>query len=131
LEFEIYLDFGHLEPGICSSLRYVMGGVSFGYLLSSNLGGSYKADTIDGDFSPLTKKFDFGFTFGAGISCQLRTYTIFLESRYTLGMINTAKAGTVNVDVGDEVIEASLSEDKEFKTREIQVMAGVTFPISK
>jgi len=46
-------------------------------------------------------------------------------------MINTAKAGTVNVDVGDEVIEASLGEDKEFKTRGIQVMAGVAFPISK
>ena len=46
-------------------------------------------------------------------------------------MINTAKAVTVNVDVGDEVIEASLNDDKEFKSRGIQVMAGVTFPISE
>jgi len=37
-------------------------------------------------------------------------------------MINTAKPGTVNVNVGNEVIEASLSVDKEFKMIGIRVM---------
>ena len=48
-----------------------------------------------------------------------------------LGTINTDKAGSVTMDVRDEIIEASLNEDKEFKTRGIQVMAGVTFSISE
>ena len=33
------------------------------------------------------------------------------EELWTLGMINTAQAGSVNVDVGDEVIEASQDYD--------------------
>jgi len=48
-----------------------------------------------------------------------------------LDMINTGKAGTGEMNVGDKVIEASLSDDKEFKTRGIQVMAGVMFSISE
>jgi hypothetical protein len=46
-------------------------------------------------------------------------------------VFSTAKVGTGNVDVGDEFIEASLGEDKEFKTGGIQRMAGVRFPISE
>ena len=34
------------------------------------------------------------------------------------------------MNVGDEVIEASLSDDKDFKTWVVQVMAGVMSPIS-
>jgi len=48
-----------------------------------------------------------------------------------LGMINTDKAGTVTMDIRDEIIEASLNEDKEFKTKGIQVIAGVMFSISE
>ena len=71
------------EIGICDSYkRNALFHKTF--LLRITAGGRYKADTIDSDFSALTKKFDFGFTFGAGISYQLRTYTIFLESRCNL-----------------------------------------------
>ena len=39
-------------------------------------------------------------------------FIIFLfEELWAMGMLNTAKAGSVNVDVGDEVIEASQDYD--------------------
>jgi hypothetical protein len=67
------------------------------------------------DVKELFKDIDFGLNFGAGVSFPAGNNAIFVEGRYGLGLSNIAKL--------EEGEEGSI------KTRGIQFMAGVTFPL--
>lgn len=69
------------------------------------------------DIKDETKSIDFGLGFGAGVSFPAGNNSLFVEGRYALGSTN------LNDDPEDS--ETSI------KTRGIQVMAGVTFPLGQ
>jgi len=122
LEVPVFLKFT-LETSTVQP--YVMSGPTLGLILSSKLevrafGASFKADLLD-----ITKTIDFGLGFGAGLSIPIGNNAIFVEGHYTLGLYNIAEEGKA----GDEFTPFEFEEGQDLKTRGIQIMAGMTFPL--
>jgi hypothetical protein len=126
LELPIFLkaEFGHtFRP-------YLMAGPTVGFLLSSKVEGEYSGITFKGDLKEVTESSDFGIGFGAGVNYSLSAVTIFLESRYALGLSNMQKGGTFELTAGPIVEEITWNKDVDaYKNRGIQIMAGVTLAL--
>ncbi len=90
---------------------YVMAGPTVGYLLSAKV----KDDMEEQDIKDDVKNIDFGLAFGGGVSLPMGNNTLFVEARYSLGLSD------INDDPDDP--------DTSIKTRGIQIMAGITFPL--
>ncbi|MCH6560605.1 PorT family protein [candidate division KSB1 bacterium] len=89
---------------------YVMVGPTVGYLLSAKV----KDDMEEQDIKDDVKNFDFGLAFGGGVSLPMGNNTVFVEGRYSLGLS----------DINDDP-----NDDTKIKTKGIQIMAGITFPL--
>ena len=126
LELPIFLkaEFG-------STVRpYLMAGPSIGFLLSSDVEGDFEGIHFKGDMKDVTESIDFGLGFGAGVSYPLKTFTIFVEGRYALGLTNMQKGGTFKLVAGPIIEEITWDKEEDaYKNRGIQIMAGVTFPL--
>lgn len=117
---------------------YVMAGPTFGFLLSAEAEGevggvvsgqalrTYKADLKD-----VTKSLDFGLGFGAGLIVPIGANIVFVDGRYTLGLVNILQGGTIKWKLGEDVIEGQVSEGAELSTRGFQIMVGAAFPIGE
>jgi len=108
---------------------YIMGGATFGFLLTSDLeaevgGFKFKADAKD-----ITKNFELGLGVGAGIRFPVGSANLFLESRYIFGMGNLNEGGTLEFKYEDIVVEEEFDKENEFSNKGLQVMAGITFPL--
>lgn len=90
---------------------YVMAGPTVGYLLSAKV----KDDMEEQDIKDDIKNIDFGLAFGGGVSLPMGNNTLFVEARYSLGLSD------INDDPDDP--------DTSIKTKGIQIMAGITFPL--
>ncbi len=86
---------------------YVIAGPTIGYLLSA------KQDETD--IKDDVKSIDFGLTFGGGVSLPMGNNTVFVEGRYSFGL----------ADINDD----SDPDADKIKTKGIQIMAGITFPL--
>jgi len=73
-----------------------------------------KDDMEEQDIKDDIKSIDFGLAFGGGVSLPMGNNTVFVEGRYSLGLS----------DINDDS-----SDDTEIKTKGIQIMAGITFPL--
>ena len=93
--------------GSSDTKPYVMAGPTVGFLLSA------KAE--DEDVKDDVKSIDFGLAFGGGVSLPMGNNTLFVEARYSLGLSD------INDDPDDP--------DTSIKTKGIQIMAGITFPL--
>lgn len=92
---------------------YLMAGPTIGFLQDAKLKvtmGNW--DDLKDDL----KSIDFGFGFGAGLDLPIGNNSIFVEARYSLGLMNIADK--------DEGTYADV------KTRGIQIFVGITFPMS-
>jgi len=89
---------------------YVMAGPTVGYLLSAKV----KDDMEEQDIKDDVKNIDFGLAFGGGVSLPMGNNTFFVEGRYSFGLS----------DINDDS-----SDDTKIKTKGIQIMAGITFPL--
>jgi len=110
--------------GTNNTRPYLMAGPSLGFNLSSDLELSVDGFQTTSDFKDLTSSTDFSLGFGGGINFQLENVSLFVEGRYMLGVTDIAKAGTLTV-FGMPVE----FEDANIKTRGIQIMGGVLFPL--
>jgi hypothetical protein len=52
-----------------------------------------------------------------------------VEGKYYLGLIDQHKNGTFLADAGGLTIQGRFDDTNKFKTRGIQILAGITFPI--
>lgn len=120
-----------LKAEFGNSVRpYLMAGPTVGYLLSADTEVEYSGLTFKGDLKEVTEKIDFGLGFGAGLRYPLSAISIFVEGRYTLGLVNMQKGGTFTMSAGP--ITEEITWDKEvdaYKNRGIQIMAGVAFAL--
>jgi hypothetical protein len=116
-----------------SNIRpYIMAGPIFGLLLSSDLRAELSGMTFKGDSKSATENFDVSVAFGGGINYPMERFSIFLEGRYSYGLTNSIKGGTVVISSGN--VTQGIEWDKEtdmLKNRGFQIMAGVTFPLGK
>lgn len=120
-----------LKAEFGSAVRpYIMAGPTVGYLLSAEVEGEYSGLTFKGDLKEVTEDLDFGLGFGAGLRYPLSTISIFVEGRYTLGLVNMQKGGTFTMSAGPITEEITWDKDEDaYKNRGIQIMAGVAFAL--
>jgi hypothetical protein len=120
-----------LKAEFGSAVRpYIMAGPTVGYLLSADVEGEYSGLTFKGDLKEVTESIDFGLGFGAGLRYPISTVSIFVEGRYSLGLLNMQKGGTFELSAGPIVEEITWDKDVDaYKNRGIQIMAGVTFAL--
>ncbi|MGH7453855.1 MAG: porin family protein [bacterium] len=110
--------------GTSTTRPYLMAGPTIGFNLSSKLELSALGISAEIDAKEITKSTDFGLAFGAGVSFPAGTSSIFVEGRYSLGLADVAEAGTLKF-MGEELP----FDDANVKTRGIQIMGGITFPL--
>lgn len=108
---------------------YLMGGPTFGYLLSSELESEISGFMFEGDLKHITRKFEVGVGFGAGVNIPVGSSNLFLDGRYTLGLTNLNEGGTFQAKAGDIILESEVAKESEVFSRGFQIMTGITFPI--
>ena len=109
---------------------YLIAGPTLGYNLTSEIEFDLTGLKFTGDLKEVTETFDLGLTFGGGVQVPVGIGTIFLEGRYSYGLINQRKSGTVTVSSNG--FEFELDSDKEedkYTNRGFQLLAGVLFPL--
>jgi len=105
---------------------YLMAGPTIGFNLSHELQFSAFEQDFENNLKKLTRPIDFGLGFGAGVSFPISNTSIFIESRYRLGLFDIAEAGVVE-EAGFDPIE--FGERLDVNTKGIQIMLGITFPL--
>ena len=109
---------------------YLIAGPTFGYNLESEIEFNITGLEFNGDMEEITAAFDLGIAFGGGIQVPVRIGEIFLEVKYSYGLINQRESGSVTLESGilQMVMETDKANDK-YTNRGIQIMAGITFPL--
>ena len=109
---------------------YIVGGPTVGYNLKSEVEFDLTGLKFEGNMKGVTETFDMGITFGGGVQVDAGFGIIFLEGRYTYGLLNQRKSGTVAVNSNG--FQFNLDSDKEedkYTNRGFQLLAGVIFPL--
>jgi len=109
---------------------YIMAGPFVGYNLSFNIEAeSVLADKPEEvDIKDYIKSFDMGVGGGAGISINMDKIIIFAEVKYMMGLVNIN-----GFEEGDsvEIFGQEFGFTESLKTKGIQIMAGITFPLGQ
>ena len=95
---------------------YIMAGPSIGFLMEAktelDAAGGASEET---DIKDETSDIDFSLGFGAGVNLPMGNNSIFVDARYTLGLIN--------------IVDDPEAPDDDVKNNGIQIFAGITFPV--
>jgi len=118
-------DFGNkLRP-------YFLAGPEIGIIFNSEITSEIDGITFQGDFNPVTRQFEFGLGFGAGISFQISMVSIFLESRYSLGLSDLTKGGIFEVSAGPITFDGTVDPEDQAYSRGIQFFTGLIVPLGR
>jgi len=78
----------------------------------------------------VTETFDLGLTFGGGIQMSVGFGILFLEGRYSYGLINQMKSGTTTVSSNGIQFDLTLDkEEDKYTNRGFQLFAGISIPL--
>jgi len=109
---------------------FLIAGLTLGFNLKSDIEFDLTGLKFTGDMKDVTESFDLGATFGGGLQVPVGFGQIFLEGRYTYGLINQRKDGTVTVSSNGFQFEMeSNKEEDKYTNRGFQLLLGVTFQI--
>jgi len=92
---------------------YLIAGPTIGFCLSAKKYISWDSQHNDIDIKDGTESIDFGLGLGAGLSVPIGSNSMFLETRYVFGLTN------INKEPSDPVV----------KSKGLQILAGLTFPL--
>lgn len=109
---------------------YLVAGPIVGYNLKSDIEFEVTGIKFKGDLKEVTEAFDLELTFGGGIQVPFGFGILFLEGRYTYGLINQRKSGTTTLS--SNVFEFDLTSNKKedkYTNRGFQLLAGVSIPL--
>ncbi len=121
LEVPLFLK---IALGTSATRPYLLAGPIIGFNMSTKLGLSAQGVDVEADANEIAKSTDFGLGFGAGVNIPAGNNSIFIEGRYALGLSDVSKAGNIEL-MGQQLA----IDDVDIKTRGIQLMAGITFPL--
>ena len=93
---------------------YLILGPSVGYRVSAKTKNEITGEEEDADDDNI-EKWDLGVAAGGGLTVPVGRATVFVESRYTWGLMDLDKQ----------------EEDVTLKNRGVQILAGLTFPIGR
>lgn len=109
---------------------FVQAGPCLGILIDSKLGGHYLKEPLSADTRIISASIDLGLCFGAGVEYKLGFVNINLQANYNLGLLNTLQAGTIKIQVGETTSQGTISALDVSKSRALQLMLGLSVPIS-
>ena len=107
-----------------------MTGMALGYRLNTELDLMFPGLETTLKMKDVTEKFELGVSFGGGLEISLNSLNLFFDCKYSIGLTNMQKTGSVLADIGG--IQIPVDYDKEengYKNRGIQFLIGVTFPL--
>jgi len=110
---------------------YFIAGPTIGFLIRSDLTVNVLGLGLNLDLNDVTESTNYGLTFGSGLRIPVDSFSIFVEGRYTMGMTDIFKEGTLKLGEGPVVLEELNIEDEKFmKTRGFQMMMGLSVPLN-
>ena len=127
--FELPLLFKYKFNNLGAIKPYLVAGPSAGYRLSAEMDATIGMMTVSADLKEISQDFDFGITMGAGFEIPLESIFIFVEGRYSLGLIDLHKNGTVYAEGGGTSFPVSFDDTSWYKTKGLQIMGGIKFPV--
>jgi hypothetical protein len=111
---------------------YVLAGPTLGFLSTAEVEADAGGESLRADVKHISKKVEYGLCVGAGVEVPLWLGFLFVEGRYSLGLNNLSKGGTVVLMVDGYVAEIEeIDEDDEYKNRGFQIMAGYAISLKK
>ncbi|MBN1481928.1 PorT family protein [candidate division KSB1 bacterium] len=117
--FKYALGSGNTRP-------YLAAGPSIGILTKAEMGlelGDVGSITVD--IKDASESLDFGIALGGGIAFPLGDNSLFVEARYTLGLVDVLNG----MEASEEDDEDTGIEDGKVNHRGFQIMAGLSFPL--
>jgi hypothetical protein len=129
IEIPIFLKFS--MPGSKEFNPYLIAGPYAGVKLSMEMDAEIADVAFSADLDPVTKTFDFGLEIGGGFELTLKSLSIFVEGRYSFGLVDLHKNGTFQFSGGGITSDETLDDSNEYKPRGFQLMIGAKIPIGK
>ena len=87
--------------------------------------------SISGNAKNVSRSFDIGFLFGAGVGIPLKRGSVCFSCRYNLGLANLIQPGNIDLDLQNYSATVEINEDEKITSEGFQVMLGFTFPFGK
>ncbi len=112
------------------NMFHVLSGPTLGYMFSSEMETEISGFTFTGDGDEIFQNVDMGIVVGAGVNFPIWKGNVFLDGRYSYGLIKQAKNGTAELE-SDGIIVSIIAEKKnKVINKGFQIMSGYTFPIN-
>lgn len=108
---------------------YIIMGSSFGLLLTSSVEAEIEGETYSAGIQGITSGLDLGFAAGVGVDYRLGEKKIFIQGRYTYSSNQMRVHGIAELEGGDtpEIVNFA---NQYYKNKGLQILAGITFPVS-
>ena len=111
---------------------YVLAGPTLGFLSTAEVEVDAGGNVLKADVKHISKNVEYGLCVGAGVEVPLWLGFLFLEGRYSFGLNNLSKGGTVVFMVDGYVADMEeIDEDDTYKNRGFQFMAGYAISLKK
>jgi hypothetical protein len=98
-------------------------------MLSSDLKSEFGGNTFKANAEKVMNNFDLGLTVGGGLSIPVLIGDLFLDGRYTYGLIDISDSGTTNLQFRESIIPFEIDKNAETFNRGFKIMLGFTIPI--
>lgn len=113
---------------------YVKAGPTIGFLLNSTAEAEIASPgsapvTYEADLKNVLESMDIGLGVGAGVTIPFGNNTLFVDGRYTFGLTDLYKGGSLEWKSGSDSFTVDASEAAELSNKGIQVMLGIMFPM--
>lgn len=113
---------------LSSSIKpYLIAGPTLSYRLKAETEGKYAGLIFTADLKNVTVPFDFSFGVSAGFEIPLESISLFLEGRYTYGLVDQHKNGTFQASSGGLTLTGTMTDSQWFKNSGIQLLTGIKF----
>ena len=107
---------------------YLLAGPTAGVITNTTVEVAASGIEFEGDADNIAKTIDFGVGFGGGLSLQVGGQALFLEGRYSLGLVNINEGGDVSLE-SENLPQVITIDPDDVSTRGFQVMAGIVFSL--
>ena len=109
---------------------YVLSGPTLGYMFNTELETEISGFTFTGDGEDIFQNVDMGIIVGAGVNFPIWKGNVFLDGRYSYGLIKQAKNGTAELESDGIIISLTAEKKNKVINKGFQIMLGYTFPLN-
>jgi hypothetical protein len=119
-----------LQAEFAQNRLHVLAGPTLGYMFSTELETEISGFTFTGNGENIFQNVDVGIVVGAGVNFPIWKGNVFLDGRYSHGLIKLAKNGTAELESDDIIISVTAEKKNKVINKGFQIMLGYAFPIN-